>query len=127
MENEDLDLDVKPAGNKDLWLFLIIIDMVLLCVFGFFVYQRLADSVFRVPGASDNVLVEEEIVQDVMPENEVISVAAEPEIIAPAPVKEEVSVVEMNPAPLPEIKPVETLVQEVISGEKAGNEAQSPE
>lgn len=117
MENEDLDLDVKPAGNKDLWLFLIIIDMVLLCVFGFFIYQRLSDSVFHASGAQENVTVEEEIVQNVAPESEVISVAAEPEIIEPVAVQTE-TVVEMKPAPQPEIKPVETLVQEVIADEK---------
>lgn len=28
MENENLELDIKPAGNKDLWLFLIIVDII---------------------------------------------------------------------------------------------------
>jgi hypothetical protein len=117
MENENLDLDVKPAGNKDLWLFLIVIDMVLLCVFGFFVYQRLSNSVFHTSGTQDGVGVEEEIVQEVTPENEVISVAATPEMVAPVVVQEEMAV-EMKPAPQPEIKPAETLVQEIIADEK---------
>lgn len=116
MEKEDLDLDVKPAGNKDLWLFLIVIDMVLLCVFGFFVYQRLSNSVFHTSGTQDGVAVEEEVVQEVAPENEVISVAATPEMVAPVVVQEE-AVVEIKPAPQPEIKPVETIVQEVITEE----------
>ncbi|WP_428073815.1 hypothetical protein [Candidatus Avelusimicrobium luingense] len=116
MEKEDLDLDVKPAGNKDLWLFLIVIDMVLLCVFGFFVYQRLSNSVFHTSGTQDGVAVEEEVVQEVAPESEVISVAAEPEIVTPVVVQEE-AVVEIKPAPQPEIKPVETIVQEVITEE----------
>ena len=30
------------TGNKDLWLFLIIIDVVFLCVFGFFLYKNLS-------------------------------------------------------------------------------------
>ena len=38
MENENLEFDVKPAGNKDLWLFLIVLDIIFLCVFGFFLY-----------------------------------------------------------------------------------------
>ena len=122
MENEDLDLDVKPAGNKDLWLFLIIIDMVLLCVFGFFIYQRLSDSMFRLSGAPEDVVVEEEIVQEVLPE-EVTSVAAAPvEIIAPV---KETPAPEIKLAPQPEIKPVETLVQEVIADEKVA-EVQAP-
>lgn len=31
------------SGNKDLWLFLIIVDVVFLCVFGFFLYKNLSD------------------------------------------------------------------------------------
>ncbi len=46
MENENLDFDVKPTGNKDLWLFLIIIDIVALCVCGFFLYKHFAPQVF---------------------------------------------------------------------------------
>ncbi|MCQ2410341.1 MAG: hypothetical protein MJ053_02155, partial [Elusimicrobiaceae bacterium] len=52
MENEDLDLDVKPAGNKDLWLFLIIVDIVLLCVFGFFIYKYVSADLFRLPSSA---------------------------------------------------------------------------
>lgn len=47
MENENFDLDQKPAAaNKDLWLFLIIIDIVCLCVFGFFLYKNLSARFF---------------------------------------------------------------------------------
>ena len=46
MENENLDFDVKPTGNKDLWLFLIIIDIVALCVCGFFLYKHFAPQLF---------------------------------------------------------------------------------
>lgn len=49
MENENLDLDVKPAGNKDLWLFLVIIDIVALCVFGFFIYKHFSVQLFQQP------------------------------------------------------------------------------
>ena len=49
MENENLDLDIKPAGNKDLWLFLIIIDIIFLCVFGYFVYKHFSARVFDAP------------------------------------------------------------------------------
>ncbi|MGN1058094.1 MAG: hypothetical protein ACI4Q7_01905, partial [Candidatus Avelusimicrobium sp.] len=47
MENENLDLDVKPAGNKDLWLFLIIVDIIFMCVFGFFLYKHFSVSLFN--------------------------------------------------------------------------------
>lgn len=56
MENENLDLDaeidtdvdaeVKPAGNKDLWLFLIIVDIIFMCVFGFFLYKHFSANLF---------------------------------------------------------------------------------
>lgn len=39
------EFDAKPSpvsGNKDLWLFLIIVDVVFLCVFGFFLYKNLS-------------------------------------------------------------------------------------
>ena len=47
MENENLDLDAKPAGNKDLWLFLIIVDIIFMCVFGFFLYKHFSVSLFN--------------------------------------------------------------------------------
>ena len=52
MDNENFDLetelDQKPsAGNKDLWLFLIVIDIVFLCVFGFFLYKNLSAQFFN--------------------------------------------------------------------------------
>ncbi len=47
MENENLDLDVKPAGNKDLWLFLIIVDIIFMCVFGFFLYKHFSAGLFN--------------------------------------------------------------------------------
>ena len=47
MENENFDLDQKPSSaNKDLWLFLIIIDIICLCVFGFFLYKNLSARFF---------------------------------------------------------------------------------
>ena len=46
LEETQPTLETRPAGNKDLWLFLIILDAVFLCVFGFFIYQHFADRVF---------------------------------------------------------------------------------
>ena len=69
MENENLDLDVKPAGNKDLWLFLIIVDIVLLCVFGFFLYRHFSATLFHVGAeitqpAAETMPVEPVVLQD---------------------------------------------------------------
>ena len=47
MENENLEFDVKPAGNKDLWLFLIVLDIIFLCVFGFFLYKHFSTKIFN--------------------------------------------------------------------------------
>ncbi len=47
MENENLDLDAKPTGNKDLWLFLILVDVLLMCVLGFFIYRQVGESLSR--------------------------------------------------------------------------------
>ncbi len=100
MENENLDLDVKPAGNKDLWLFLIIVDIIFMCVFGFFLYKHFSASLFNGsrPAAETAapVRAEEQLpvvdVEAVMP-IETTSVAAEPE---KAP--EAVVTVEQTPA-----------------------------
>ena len=46
LEENQSTLETRPAGNKDLWLFLIILDAVFLCVFGFFIYQHFAERVF---------------------------------------------------------------------------------
>lgn len=76
MENENLDLDVKPAGNKDLWLFLIIIDIVLLCVFGFFIYTHFAADLFETKTAT--TLVEEITAPIEQPVAEVASIEGVP-------------------------------------------------
>ena len=85
MENENLELDPKPAGNKDLWLFLITVDIIFLCIFGFFLYKHFAAGVFKAPtAAGDATTVVEETVSG--PE-EVIHVEAveAKEVAAPEP------------------------------------------
>lgn len=97
MDNENFDLetelDQKPsAGNKDLWLFLIVIDIVFLCVFGFFLYKNLSARFFNaspadlkaatnaeetVEPAEETVVTETEIVETSPAVNESVP-AAEP-------------------------------------------------
>lgn len=77
------EFDAKPSpvsGNKDLWLFLIIVDVVLLCVFGFFLYKNLS-------------------VRLLSPAEPAKSVSA-PAVLPPQPVEEE-TVLAQTPAPQP--------------------------
>lgn len=72
----------QPAqtGNKDVWLFLIIVDVVFLCVFGFFLYKNLSARLLAPADPAEIVAAVEEV--------------------APAPEVEEV--VEVAPAPATE-------------------------
>ena len=82
------------ANNKDIWLFLIIVDVVLLCVFGFFLYKNLSarllapENPAQIPAAvAEETLAEESIAAE--PEEVVVV----PEMITPVvpePVTEEV-------------------------------------
>ena len=65
MENENLDLDVKPAGNKDMWLFLIIVDIVLLCVFGFFLYRHFSATLFHSETQNAQPVIEAQTMQPI--------------------------------------------------------------
>ena len=87
MENENLDLDVKPTGNKDLWLFLIIVDVVLLCGFGFFLYKHFSNYLFQItpqamaeetaaPAEQPEITVVQEVVAVAEPSPEGTSTAA---------------------------------------------------
>ncbi|MBR4356034.1 MAG: hypothetical protein IKP96_05680 [Elusimicrobiaceae bacterium] len=96
MENENLDLDVKPTGNKDLWLFLIIVDVILLCVFGFYLYKHFSVSLFQ-PSAIE---MTEEQTEEVLP------VLVEEPVAQPKP---QPSAPE-SPVPAPE-KPVAVAVE----------------
>ena len=103
MENENLELDEKPTGNKDLWLFLIIVDIVLLCVFGFFLYKHFSSSLFQTPAA-------EEVVQNSAEESVLESLSAEPVAVEPAPAKPAKEEVASSPE--------KTLVAEIIATEQ---------
>ena len=61
------------ANNKDIWLFLIIVDVVLLCVFGFFLYKNLSARLLAPenPAQAPAAVVEETLAEE--------SIAAEPE------------------------------------------------
>lgn len=113
MENENFDLEQKPvSANKDLWLFLIVVDIVFLCVCGFFLYKNLSARFFM-PVEETEVVAEEQAVAqpdllaEVLPETKketkketktpaapavkapkVQEIAAEPVVVVPEPVAE---------------------------------------
>ena len=109
MENENLDLDIKPAGNKDLWLFLIIVDIIFLCVFGFFLYKHFSARLFEEPSAPAAVAEQVEQAETV----EIPEISETAVVVGQEPVKEEPaavvaveSVKTANPqAEQPEVKP----------------------
>lgn len=67
------------ANNKDIWLFLIIVDVVLLCVFGFFLYKNLSARLLAPenPAQAPAAVVEETLAEE--------SIAAEPEEVVTVP------------------------------------------
>lgn len=91
------------TGNKDLWLFLIIIDVVFLCVFGFFLYKNLSARLLSSEGEKQPASVAEQEAAPA-PEEE-IAVAEEVVTVTPAE-----SAVQPQPKPKPaepEVKPAE--------------------
>lgn len=113
MENENFDLEQKPvSANKDLWLFLIVVDIVFLCVCGFFLYKNLSARFFM-PVEETEVVAEEQaaaqpdLLAEVLPETKketkketktpaapavkapkVQEIAAEPVVVVSEPVAE---------------------------------------
>ncbi len=120
MENENLDLDIKPAGNKDLWLFLIIVDIIFLCVFGFFIYKHFSARLFEAPAPAvaaqaETVDVPEITETDIVATNEPIVVDS----VAAAPVSNTEAAAVVQEAPkTQEVKPAETVPAEVAQPEK---------
>ncbi len=115
MENNSQELETKTS-NKDMWLFLIVLDVIFLCVFGFFLYKYFAAHMIN-PAP---VVVQETEMVDALPEisEEAVMVTQTNEIEPPVAVTEEivVAVPEGNPQPIAQAKPqpvVETKPQPV--------------
>ncbi|MBR3631759.1 MAG: hypothetical protein IKN49_01645 [Elusimicrobiaceae bacterium] len=125
-QTEITELEEKlPAqrSSKDLWLFLIIVDVVLLCVFGFFLYKNLSamllspqDPMGEPKVVEETLLVEEDAAGDVVEIAQATVVEtvppAQPKISEPEPVKEEPvksepATVEPAPVAKPAAKPTE--------------------
>ena len=101
MENENFDLDQKPAANKDLWLFLIIIDIVCLCVFGFFLYKNLSARFFT---PADGTLAAATVVEMQAPVEEKQETPVE-EVVVASVTEEQPAAKQQEPAPAKEVKP----------------------
>ena len=98
MENDSQELETKMSANKDMWLFLIVLDVIFLCVFGFFLYKHFtAKLVNPAPVA----VAETETVEALpeIPGAEVITVTETEVIAEPVPAPEE-----EKPAPAKEVK-----------------------
>ena len=98
-ENNPQELETKTSSNKDMWLFLIVLDVIFLCVFGFFLYKHFTaklvnpapvaqieetetvDALPEIPGAEVITVTETEVIAE--------PVAAPKEVKPAAPVKEE--------------------------------------
>lgn len=106
-ENKDVpeltEFEAKlPAqgNNKDIWLFLIIVDVIFLCVFGFFLYKNLSARLLapaeNSPAAAP--AVEEPAQQEPQPQEEIVveeTVSVTPQVPAAQP----------QEAPAPAVQP----------------------
>ena len=108
-ENDEQELEARPAGNKDLWLFLIILDVVFLCIFGFFIYKHFSGRFFesaQTQPTDVSVMVEEVQGGDSQKMESLPVVAVEEPEKSPAALpEEETATVEMSVADL--LKPQE--------------------
>ena len=113
MPNDSQEFEEKPSSNKDMWLFLIVLDVIFLCVFGFFLYKQFSDQLFN-PAPSKTTAAVQTQEADALPlieEEEVVTVEQTPaqpivaleEVKVEEPVKEPVKteepvIAEMAPA-----------------------------
>ena len=98
MPNESQEFENKPSSNKDLWLFLIVLDVIFLCVFGFFLYKHFTGQLLN-PAPAQPVHTESQT-QDTLPKVEEETTVT---------VTEEIPVVvvdEPSSQPMPETTPV---------------------
>ena len=107
-------LPAQPS-NKDLWLFLIIIDVICLCVFGYFLYKNLSVQLLDTPPAARGVKVAETVVAEQVVTEPKQAAVAEPTVPLAEEMITETTVVQ---EPAPAVVTVEKMPS-VISEEKA--------
>ena len=91
MPNNSEEFETKPSSNKVMWLFLIVLYVIFLCVFGFFLYKHFAGQLFNVAPSTRPVQMEEKQVPEIS-EEEVVTV--DEDMVSPAPLPEETIVPE---------------------------------
>ena len=137
-ENETPEFDAKPAVNKDVWLLLIILDVVAMCVLGYYLYKHFAPQFAApapkpaaaeqssMPSAEEPVLIEEDaLIEDMTapaPAPVAQTPAEEPAPVAAAPkslVEEALEAIEPEPEPAP--APVAQKKQSIIIAQGKNN------
>ncbi len=124
MQNNSQEIETKSSSNKDLWLFLIVLDVVFLCVFGFFLYKHFTGQLLNptpaqpvhtepqrldtLPKVEEETTVTEEIPVVVVDEPNSKPMQEAVSVPEPAPVAKEmvpsVVVEEEKPAEQPSLK-----------------------
>ena len=99
MPNESTEFETK-SSNKDLWLFLIILDVVFLCVFGFFLYKHFSGQLVNKSAEPAVSPVVETVEETVTVQEPVQDVSEQPVVAVPAVEEAEL------------IQPVEQIVPE---------------
>ncbi len=101
MENDSQELEIKTSPNKDMWLFLIVLDVIFLCVFGFFLYKHFTAKLVNPAPVAVEEITQTETVEALpeIPGAEVITVTQTEVITEPVPAPKEV-----KPAPATEVK-----------------------
>ncbi len=98
MQTNSQEFETKPSSNKDLWLFLIVLDVIFLCVFGFFLYKHFAGQLINLVPSSTATSVQQPVEEalPVVETDEVITVEETPaavtvteEVVVSEPVKED--------------------------------------
>lgn len=115
MQNDSQEFEEKPSSNKDMWLFLIVLDVIFLCVFGFFLYKQFSGQIFN-PAPSQTTVAVQKQQEDALPlitEEEVVTVAEDS--LQPVVSPEEIKTVE--PVKEPAEEPVQ--VTEPVAQEAA--------
>ena len=82
MANDSQEFETKPSSSKDMWLFLIVLDVVFLCVFGFFLYKHFSGQLFT--AATPTTPAAEEVTAMQVPEEP----SADELQVEPLPVEE---------------------------------------
>lgn len=114
MTNNSEEFETKPSSNKDMWLFLIVLDVIFLCVCGFFLYKHFSGQLFNTTPTPAPVVAEEQVAEvtpteeltvteTTVPEEltpEVVTVAEEPVPVVTPVVEPEIEPVVQTPAPV---------------------------